>query len=130
LPISDPQNVTTLYQPPYSPDLSPPDYFLFPKLKMKLKELHFTDVAEIQVTVTDELKKIKNSNFWQLFRNCTTTQKPVYMPVELILNLKWNVSSIFQKISPKTFGLHCVCKFNTSSFLGSSWHLTSSSLKC
>ena len=29
--------VTTLYHPPYSPDLSPLDYFLFPKLKMKLK---------------------------------------------------------------------------------------------
>jgi hypothetical protein len=24
--------VTTLYHPPYSPDLSPPDYFLFPRL--------------------------------------------------------------------------------------------------
>jgi hypothetical protein len=31
-----PKNVTTLYCPPYSPDLSPPDYFLFLKLKMKL----------------------------------------------------------------------------------------------
>ena len=28
-------NVTTLYHPPHSPDLSLPDYFLFPKLKMK-----------------------------------------------------------------------------------------------
>jgi histone-lysine N-methyltransferase SETMAR len=41
--------------PPYSPDLSPPDYFLFPKLKMKLKGLHSADVAEIQEAVTDEL---------------------------------------------------------------------------
>jgi hypothetical protein len=39
--------------PPYSPDLSPPGYFLFPKLKMKLKGLHFADVAEIQEVVTD-----------------------------------------------------------------------------
>jgi hypothetical protein len=44
--------------PPCSPDLSPPDYFLFRKLKMKLKGLHFADVAEIQHTVTDELKKV------------------------------------------------------------------------
>jgi hypothetical protein len=53
-----PKNVTTLYQPPppYCPDLSPPDYFLFPKLKMKLKELHLADVAEIQEVVNDELK--------------------------------------------------------------------------
>jgi hypothetical protein len=39
-------------------DLSPSDYFLFPKLKMKLKGLHFVDVAEIQEAVTDELKKV------------------------------------------------------------------------
>jgi len=48
------KNVTTLFHSLYSPDLSPPDYFLFPKLKMKLKELHFGDVAEIQEVVTDE----------------------------------------------------------------------------
>ena len=41
------KNVTTVYHPPYPPDLSPPDYFLFPKLKMKLTGLHFADVAEI-----------------------------------------------------------------------------------
>jgi hypothetical protein len=49
-----PKNVTTLYHPLYSPDISPPDYFLFPKLKMKLKGPHFVDVAEIQEIVTDE----------------------------------------------------------------------------
>ena len=32
-----PKNVTILQHPPFSPDLSPPDYFMFPKLKMKLK---------------------------------------------------------------------------------------------
>ena len=63
LPNLTQKNVTTLYQPPYSPDLSPPDYFLFPKLKMKLKGLHFVDVAEIQEAVTDELKKVQNEEF-------------------------------------------------------------------
>jgi histone-lysine N-methyltransferase SETMAR len=57
--IFDTKNVTALYHPPYSPDVSPPDYFLFPKLKMKLKGLHFADVAEIQEAVTDELKKLQ-----------------------------------------------------------------------
>jgi len=33
--------------PPYSLDLYLSDNFLFPKLKMKLKVLHFVDVAEI-----------------------------------------------------------------------------------
>jgi hypothetical protein len=47
-----PKNVTALYHPsPYSPYLSPPDYFLFPKLKMKLQGLHVADVAEIKEAV-------------------------------------------------------------------------------
>jgi hypothetical protein len=31
------------------------DCFLFPKLEMKLKGLHFADVAEIQEAISDEL---------------------------------------------------------------------------
>jgi hypothetical protein len=44
---------------------------------MKLKALHFADVAEIKRAVTDELKKkrSKTRNFRQLLRNCTTAQK-------------------------------------------------------
>jgi hypothetical protein len=72
----------------YSPDLSLPDYFLFPKLKMKLKGLHFVDVAEIQEAIADELKKVQMRNFRQFFRNCMTAQKPTYMPMELIFYKK------------------------------------------
>jgi hypothetical protein len=53
---------------PYSPDLSPPGSFLFPKLKMKLKGLHFADVAEIQGAVTDELKKVQKEEFLAAFQ--------------------------------------------------------------
>ena len=49
--------------PPYSPDISPPDYFLFPKLRMKLKGLHFANVAENQEAVTDEVKKVQKAEF-------------------------------------------------------------------
>jgi len=62
------KKVTTLYHPPYSPDLSPPDYFLFPKLTVKLKGLHFTDVAEIQEAVTNELKKFQKEEFSAAFQ--------------------------------------------------------------
>jgi hypothetical protein len=100
--------------PPHSPDLYPPDYFLFPKLKMKLKGLLFADVAEIQEAVADELKKVQKeefSNFRQLFRNSTTAQTPVYMQMELILNKKGmcfpHVSSILKKISPKFWTALC-----------------------
>ena len=70
-----PQKMLQPFIPPYSPDLSPLDYFLFPNLKMKLKGLPFADVAEIQEAVTDELKKVQKTG---IFRNCTTAQKPVY----------------------------------------------------
>jgi len=53
--------------PPYSPDLSSPDYFLFPKLKIKLKGLHFADLVEIQEAVTGELKKVHKEEFSAAF---------------------------------------------------------------
>ena len=62
------KNGTTIYHPPHPPDLSPPDYFLFPKLKMKLKGLQSGDVAEIQEVVTDELKKVQKGEFSAAFQ--------------------------------------------------------------
>jgi hypothetical protein len=66
--ILTPKKVTTLNQPPYSPVLSPPDYFVFPKLKMKLRSLHFADVAEIQEAVTGELRKFQKEDFSAAFQ--------------------------------------------------------------
>ena len=62
------KNVRTLYHIPYSPYLSPIDYFLFPKLKVKLKGLHIANVAEIQEAVTDELKKVQKEEFSAAFQ--------------------------------------------------------------
>jgi hypothetical protein len=44
--------------PPYSPDLSPCDYFLFPKLKLPLKGRLFEDIQDIQGAVTSSLRAI------------------------------------------------------------------------
>jgi hypothetical protein len=38
--------------PPYSPDLAPGDFWLFPKLKNALKEQRFADIPDIQRNVT------------------------------------------------------------------------------
>jgi histone-lysine N-methyltransferase SETMAR len=101
LPIFDPKNVTTLYQPPYSPDLSPPDYFLLPKLKMKLKELNFADVAEIQEAITDELKKFQKEEFSAAFQKLYDRAKACIYTNGAYLKLKKGyVSSIFKKINP------------------------------
>jgi len=56
---------------------------------MKLKGLHFADVAEIQEAVTDELKKIQKEDFLAAFQKLHNHAKAcIYMPIELILNLK------------------------------------------
>jgi histone-lysine N-methyltransferase SETMAR len=61
--------------PPYSPDLSPPDYFLFPKLKIKLKGLHLANVAEIQEAVIDELKKVQKQELSAAFQKLNDRAK-------------------------------------------------------
>lgn len=55
--------IPVLDHPPYSPDLSPPDYFLFPKLKMELKGQHFSTIETIQEVVTQKLKNIPTADF-------------------------------------------------------------------
>ena len=54
-----PKYVTNFCHLLNSPDLSLSDSFLFPKLKMNVRELHFSDDAEIQEAVTDELRKVQ-----------------------------------------------------------------------
>jgi len=61
---------------------------LFPKLKMKLKGLHFADVSKFQEAVTDELKKVQKEEFSATFQKMYDCAKPVYTPMELILNEK------------------------------------------
>jgi hypothetical protein len=77
-----------LFTTPYSPDLSPPDYFILSKLQVMLKGLHFADVAEIHIAVTDDLKKVQKEEFSAAFQKLHAAQKPVYMLKEFILNFK------------------------------------------
>ena len=52
------KQVATLNHSPYSPDLSLPDYFLFPKVKLQLKDARFDTTEEIQKAVTAQLNTI------------------------------------------------------------------------
>ncbi|GFV81363.1 protein GVQW3 [Trichonephila clavipes] len=61
------KNIPVAPQPPYSPDLSPCDFFLFPKLKNHLKGHHFGTLENIQTAVTDQLKTIPISEFHQCY---------------------------------------------------------------
>jgi histone-lysine N-methyltransferase SETMAR len=52
---------------PYSPDLAPCDFFLFPKMKLKLKGQRFESSEEIQAELQDMTKMLTQSDFQQCF---------------------------------------------------------------
>ena len=56
-------NIAVQEQPPYSPDLAPCDFFLFPKLKGVIKGNRFQDSKAITTTVTKELRAIPMESF-------------------------------------------------------------------
>jgi len=57
------KSIPVVLQPSYSPDLSPCDFFLFPRLKNHLKGRHFGSLDSIQKSITDELKGIPAEAF-------------------------------------------------------------------
>ena len=50
-------------QPPYSPDLAPCDFFLFPKLKKVIKGTRLQDSEAIKTAVARELRAILEESF-------------------------------------------------------------------
>lgn len=61
-------NIPQVRQPPYSPDLAPCDFFLFPKIKSHLKGRRFQDVGEIKENATRQLHTISEDEFQECFR--------------------------------------------------------------
>ena len=63
-------DMTSLPRPPYSPDLSLSDFFLFvylfPCMKKVLKGKHFADVDKVKQKTAEVLKGIKIDKFWVL----------------------------------------------------------------
>ena len=49
-----------LPHPPYSPDMSPPDFDLFPKLKKPLRWKRFSSIEEVSNEVTRVIRRINN----------------------------------------------------------------------
>ena len=58
------RKVTVLDHPPYSPDLAPPDYFLFPNVKSHSKGHLFDSISDIQKAVTSTLITIAKDEFY------------------------------------------------------------------
>ena len=65
---------TVIDRPPYSPDLAPTDYFLFPKVKSNLKGRLFDSISDIQKAVTSTLNTTAKDDFYkgiQKLYDCT-----------------------------------------------------------
>ena len=63
------QETIVVPQPPYSPDLAPADFFLFPKLKSTLKGRRFQTVEEIKENSLQDLRGIPQNTFQDAFQN-------------------------------------------------------------
>jgi hypothetical protein len=62
------KSITKLDHPPYLPDLSHCDFWLFPKLENALKGQRFVDIPDIQRNVTTLLRGIPENDFQDCFR--------------------------------------------------------------
>jgi hypothetical protein len=54
--------------PPYSPDIAPFDFFLFPKMKLKLKGRRFDTTEEIQAESQRVLDTVTEKDFQEAFQ--------------------------------------------------------------
>jgi len=75
------KNIPVLPHPPYSPDLAPCDFYLFSKLKSKLKGHHSGRWKTYKKIVTDELNTLTENDFqycydqWKKrWKHCVTSQ--------------------------------------------------------
>jgi hypothetical protein len=60
------------YHPPYSPDLAPSDYHLFPGLKKQLKGRHFSSEAEV-IAAAEPWLDGQTSKFFEWFAQLRAT---------------------------------------------------------
>jgi len=51
-----------LPHPPYSPDMSPPDFDLFPKLKIYMRGLRFSTLEDLSASVTRRVRQLNCSS--------------------------------------------------------------------
>lgn len=65
-------STNTIEQPPYSPDMAPSDFFLFPKLKLPLRGTRFQSIEDIKQNSLQELKLIPKNAFEKCFDDWVT----------------------------------------------------------
>jgi histone-lysine N-methyltransferase SETMAR len=71
-------SIPVVPHPPYSPDLAPCDFFLFPRLKSTLKGKRFQDVTEIQLNTARQLQAIPKQAYQTCIESGTITGIAAY----------------------------------------------------
>ena len=61
-------DIKTVHHPPYSPDLAPCDFWLFPKLKEKLRGCHNETIEEMKEAVTKVIDRFTQEDFHGAFQ--------------------------------------------------------------
>ena len=61
--------IKTVPQPPYSPDVAPCDFWLFPKLKEKLRGCRYETIEEMKEAVTKVIDTLSQEDFHEAFPN-------------------------------------------------------------
>ena len=60
--------IKTVPQPPYSPDLAPSDFWLFPKLKENLRGCRYETIEEMKEAVTKVIDTLTQEDFHGAFQ--------------------------------------------------------------
>jgi histone-lysine N-methyltransferase SETMAR len=61
------KNITVLFYPPYSPDLAPCNFFLFPKIKSVLKGIYFVSIEEVKAKTIELLNSLTENDLHHCF---------------------------------------------------------------
>ena len=102
-------NMTVVPHPPYSPNLVPCDFFLFPKLKLQMKGRRFDNIEEIKEEsqrVLEQFQKGTSRDASKHGRNAGTAvfvQKGSTLKAMEEFNIQGKQTS-FYKYCPGTFG--------------------------
>jgi hypothetical protein len=66
------KNITVISHPPYSPDLAPCDFFLFPKVKLWLKGHRFDIKEEVHAELQEVIDTLTFENFQECMKSWET----------------------------------------------------------
>jgi len=83
--FSTTNNVTAPEHLPYSPDLAPADFYLFPRLRSALKGRRLCEATDIIKNATEELKRLSQMVFENVSSAITVADRSAYLHKGTIL---------------------------------------------